>query len=638
MDPVKAALDRYYDQIIKQYGWIRIFGQTTPKPLREVFTDVYVLDKPTAMRRFDPKALRGHLWNEDRSVPFRYEERLPAEQLLGRGSKFFILGKPGAGKTTLLKHLAVREAQRGKWGSHLGKIPIFVPLKQFAESGKPLFDFIVEQFAVCHFQDAGPFVERLLKAGKALVLFDGLDEVTRDVEARSDRRGQVTEQIEQFARQYDGCHIVVTCRIAATEYMLDPAFLYLELADFAPDQVEAFVRNWFWDPEEPDRSVGLAKRMLTEWAKPEHEGLRDLGRSPLLLTLLCLNYVEALRFPVRRVEIYQEALGALLKKWDASRQIQRTSLYRTLSLGRKQQMFSHIAYDNFLHDEILFAQADLEGQLKAYLAHLPEAPAAIDIDTEAVLREIVEQHGILAEQARRLFSFAHLAFQEYYVAQYLVENLAPDTCKPLMARFSRRQMARGILAHRRDDARRHPFPGRIREGVAAPDCPFARVWSLGCAGLTRRRRRLRPTTGGLPRARYYCADELGCKVAGELAVKLDRELGLDERDNSVISFCTHLLGVWEDFFNTGHTDRVKNRDYVKSSGHYRDLRRYERLQREAEARAGRLEINEEDRQVLTEYANASRLFFDCLQLAYTPDRRAFEDRILLPPPPNEQEA
>ena len=46
----------------------------------------------------------------------------------------------------------------------------------------------MEQFAVCQFPDAALFVERLLKAGKALVLFDGLDEVTRDAEARSDRR------------------------------------------------------------------------------------------------------------------------------------------------------------------------------------------------------------------------------------------------------------------------------------------------------------------------------------------------------------------------------------------------------------------------------------------------------------------
>ena len=108
------------------------------------------------------------------------------------------------------------------------------------------------------------------------------------------------------------------------------------------------MRNWFWEPADRDRSAGLAERMLAESAEPENDGIRDLARNPLLLTLLCLNYAETLSFPARCVEIYPEALDALLKKWDASRQITRVSLYRTLSLGRRQQMFSRIAYDGFV--------------------------------------------------------------------------------------------------------------------------------------------------------------------------------------------------------------------------------------------------------------------------------------------------
>ena len=41
----------------------------------------------------------------------------------------FILGKPGAGKTTVLKHLALQAAQ-----GHFDKIPIFVTLKDWADS------------------------------------------------------------------------------------------------------------------------------------------------------------------------------------------------------------------------------------------------------------------------------------------------------------------------------------------------------------------------------------------------------------------------------------------------------------------------------------------------------------------------
>ena len=50
-----AAQDRYDRRIIQDYGQIRIFGQTTPKSLKDIFTDVYVLDTPTAYRRYDPQ-------------------------------------------------------------------------------------------------------------------------------------------------------------------------------------------------------------------------------------------------------------------------------------------------------------------------------------------------------------------------------------------------------------------------------------------------------------------------------------------------------------------------------------------------------------------------------------------------------
>ncbi|MCO5214314.1 MAG: NACHT domain-containing protein, partial [Caldilinea sp.] len=426
------AQDRYDAEIIRQHGTIRIFGQTTPKPLREIYTDVFVLDTPTAHRRFGPEQLAVHLWNEERGLPFRHAERKPGIGLLDSGTQFFLLGKPGAGKTTFLKYLAVREARRGAWGRSLGKLPIFVPLRQYADAGKSLFDFIVDQFDVCHFPgNAAPFVDALLASGKALVLFDGLDEVAKsDAE---DRRGAVTAELMTFARTYSRCHILITCRIAAIDTTLDDGFTYLEMADFVPEQVDHFVRAWFLDADALDVSARLAQEMLDELARPDHAGIRDLGRSPLLLTLLCLNYAETLTFPARRVEIYEEALDALLKKWDSSRQIRRGGLYKTLSLGRKRQMFARIAYDAFARSEIVFPQASLEAWLKAYLVNVPELPAAVDIDAEAVLQEIVAQHGIFAEQARHLFSFAHLTFQEYYAASYVAESMNAGVLDTLLA-------------------------------------------------------------------------------------------------------------------------------------------------------------------------------------------------------------
>ena len=405
---------RYDKKMVELYGTMRVFGQTEPRPLDDIFTDVHILPKPTLMRRFSLESLHKQFLEAPRNLPLRYDERVAADELLETTDKLFILGKPGAGKTTFCKHLAVREA---KGTGRINKVPIFVTLKQYADTGKTLIEFINEQFDVCDFPDAAPFVEALLRDGKALVLFDGLDEVTKD----DDGRNRVATEINQFSRKYSGCHIVVTCRVAATDYSFEQ-FRYVEMAEFAPEQVETFVRQWFLGMEE---NVGKADKMLAELE--QHEGISDLTRNPLLLTLLCLNYDETMAFPTRRVEIYQDALDALMKKWDSSRGIKRGSAYGSLSLGRKQEMLAELAYNTYREGRYVFERREIEPQLAEYVAGAPEVPERIDIDGEVILQEIVAQHGLLAYRATDILSFSHRTFHEYFTAMQIVENRDADT-------------------------------------------------------------------------------------------------------------------------------------------------------------------------------------------------------------------
>ncbi|MGB1252818.1 MAG: NACHT domain-containing protein, partial [Candidatus Promineifilaceae bacterium] len=405
--------------MIKLYGSMRVFGQTEPRPLDDIFTDVRILPKPTLWKRFSLESLHEDFLERDRDMPARYDERVAADKMIKTESKLFILGKPGAGKTTFCKHLAVREA-RGR--GPVGKVPIFVTLKQYADTDKTLIDFIAEQFSVCDFPEAELFVEALLRDGKALVLFDGLDEVTKD----ADGRNRVAAEINQFSRKYSECHIVVTCRVAATDYSFGQ-FRYVEMAEFAPEQVETFVRQWFMTGE---ASVNKADKMLTEL--DQNEGIRDLTRNPLLLTLLCLNYDETMAFPSRRVEIYQDALDALLKKWDSSRGVQRGSAYGSLSLGRKQEMLAELAYETYCEGQYFFERREIAPRLAEYVAGAPEVPAKIDLDGEVILQEIVAQHGVLAYRATDIISFSHKTFHEYFTAKQIVDDREAGTFHVLL--------------------------------------------------------------------------------------------------------------------------------------------------------------------------------------------------------------
>ena len=67
------------------------------------------------------------------------------------------------------------------------------------------------------------------------------------------------------------------------------------------------------------------------------------------------------------------------------------------------------------------------------------------------------------------------------------------------------------------------------------------------------------------------------------------------------------------------------------------LLRYRQLQAEVEKlieehKKRWKSLHEEDWNVLIAYLQGTKLFYDCLQLAYTPEREGFEERILAPPP------
>lgn len=402
------AAQKYRERMLELHGTLRVLGKPEPVSLEGVFTDVFILDQPRAFRRFDMARLR-----EDPNVLDNEQaKRVSGLRLVTQPKtrRLFILGPPGAGKTTFLKYLTLQAAQ-GK----LNKIPIFVPLNEWSESDLELLPFIARQFEICAFPDARAFIEHILKEGDALVLFDGLDEVRQE----GAQRANVIKTIRDFSNQHSKSQVLVTCRVAATEYELSDKFTYVELADFTRDQMRAYAHKWFSD--NPQKGQAFETEFFD---KAEHRGLREMGRTPLLLAMLCLHFEETQTFPQRHIELYEEALDALLKKWDTSRNIRRDEVYRKLSLGRKRELLATLAAESFDREELFFAQEDLERRIVAYLRTLPPADIDEDIDGEVVLKAIEAQHGVLVERAHRIHAFAHLSFQEYFTAKYVVDNNA----------------------------------------------------------------------------------------------------------------------------------------------------------------------------------------------------------------------
>ncbi|MGD1944103.1 MAG: NACHT domain-containing protein, partial [Leptolyngbyaceae cyanobacterium] len=408
---VEAIRQKVHADIHHRCGTMRVLDMEQPIGIGDIYTSVNILEKLSGARRLglDDLLQNCDLENFDRFTLGKiHHERLPGLEAVERYNQLLILGKPGAGKTTFMKRLATL-CNQGGFQAH--RVPIFVTLKEFAEAkGQPdLQAFIAKQWRTCGLKDAQSLTT-LLEQGRTLVLLDGLDEV---YETDHDR---ILQEIKDFTNHYRTCQFVMTCRIAAREYTFDH-FTEVEVADFNEEQIAEFATKWFAAKQDPEKGKNFIQRLK------DNEPIQELATNPLLLTLLCLVFGEAADFPANRSELYKEGLDVLLKKWDAKRNIERDQVYKKLSLKRKEDLLSQLAFDTFERGDYFFKQPVVEQQIIDYIRNLPgahEDEEALQLDSAAVLKSIEAQHGLLVERARSIYSFSHLTFQEYFTARQIV--------------------------------------------------------------------------------------------------------------------------------------------------------------------------------------------------------------------------
>jgi len=387
---LQTTREKVHDSIHRRCGVMRVLNMEQPINLEDIYTDVNILERVTSHRRLNIAEL---LQDVDKS-----QKCLPGIAVVERYDKLMILGKPGTGKTIFLKWLALL----CNWGEFQSdRLPIFITLKDFAETkGQPsLLEYITAQLAESGFVTPQA-TETLLNHGRAMVLLDGLDAVREaDIE-------RVLPEIRQLTTQFYQSFFAIASRIAAQEYIFEQ-FTEVEIAYFNDQQITDFASKWF-QVKDPVKTAMFLEKIQ------ENQPLQELASNPLMLTFLCLIFEDRGDFPLQLAEVYQEALDIFLHKWDAQRKIKRSPINQQLSRQQKPDLLSQIAKTTFEQNQYFFPQKLIEEQITEYICNL----ANVTTDSEAILKSLEVENGLLIEQARGIYSFSHLGFQQYLAEKH----------------------------------------------------------------------------------------------------------------------------------------------------------------------------------------------------------------------------
>ena len=429
IEPVSLALDRLVQQVRSQHretiqnqcGILQLLDINRPVSIDDIYVDVNILEEITSQQWME----LADLQNLDPTQFDRVglgdleQKQIPGMQAVETYPKLRVLGKPGVGKTTFLQYLAI-QCNRGKFAAE--QVPVFILLRDFAEESRRSGEFSLFQPIQQALLAAGLItsaeLETLLQAGRILLLMDGLDEL------RSPDTTAVLKEIRKFSQTYHRNRFVVSCRTAAQKLRLW-GFTDIEIAPFTQVQINTFAHKWFVAMTKTKAQAGQADRFMQKLDLPENWQFRQLVVTPLFLHLACWVFQGEGKFPTKRSEFYKQGLDLLLGKWDEAKGVERDDVYRGFLLPQKLRLLSQLAAVTFEQGQYFFEQRTIEQYISDYLQNLPDvmlAPEELQLESEAVLKAIEAQHGLLIERARGIFSFSYLAFQEYLTARKIVAS------------------------------------------------------------------------------------------------------------------------------------------------------------------------------------------------------------------------
>jgi predicted NACHT family NTPase len=275
-----------------------------------------------------------------------------------------ILGDPGAGKSSLLQYLTLDWAEKPT-----AEIPLLIELREYVTDENKPKDFL-EFFhqgkrKICELNQLQ--LHQQLQAGKALVMFDGLDEIFD-----KHRRDGVITEIIAFTNKYPQVRVIVSSRSVGYDAgrLENAGFRHFTLDDLNEAQIREFIEKWhcFALLDETGSERTEMRKRLQDAIK-DSPAMRELAGNPLLLTMMAiLNRKQTL--PRNRANLYEEAAKLLLHNWDIEYKKMQLTL-DDVNLSSKQTMLRHIAFYMQASEEGLKAnsiQRDaLEKEFVSYL-------------------------------------------------------------------------------------------------------------------------------------------------------------------------------------------------------------------------------------------------------------------------------
>lgn len=369
-------------------------------------------------------------------------------------SRLVFLGDPGCGKSALVHYLALDWTENILEDLSLEPLPLILEMRTYVRNRnlglcQNIFEFCCKPGTGFVYPINPGYLHRLLREGRAFLMFDGLDEVF-DAAQRED----ISTEIIRLANEFESTRMLITSRVLGYkgQRLRDVGFRHFLLEELDARQIEEFIRRWH-DLAYDDCVDRERKRERLEKAISDSRAIRELAGNPLLLTMMAiLNRYQEL--PRERADLYSQASQVLLHHWDIEGKLISDPRLSPVTINHrdKQSMLRQVAFHmqtSVSGKGNIISRQDLERILVNWLDH-----KRIN-DSHTVARLVIEQlrtrNFVLSSLGADYYAFVHRTFLEYFCALELVSRfrethtLSMEQLKEVYQKYWRNENWREIL-------------------------------------------------------------------------------------------------------------------------------------------------------------------------------------------------
>lgn len=312
--------------------------------------------------------------------------------LINEKNKIIITGTGGIGKSTLMRHLFLNTIDETDY------VPVLIELRSLNSRKEiSIKDEVYKALSDNGFKLENEYFEFSLETGCYIFLFDGYDEVKKDIIKK------VSEEIRSFSDKYHENSFIVSSR-PSSEFIGWNDFDEMSPMPFSEDQSVELIKKLKFDE-------AIKNKFLDELKNGLYDRYQSFAEIPLLLTIMLLTYERNAKIPENKNDFYERVFLVLFSEHNATKEGYERDI--CLSYDKFKRIFSYFCFISYFKDVYEFTN----DSLIIYLEMAQNKYLNIKFNTEDFKEDLIKHVCMLIEDGGS-YRFAHRSFQEYFAALY----------------------------------------------------------------------------------------------------------------------------------------------------------------------------------------------------------------------------